>query len=84
MFSETTSMQKYLSFVFPEKITPLRKPTPLKFYTFEIKEITGTESFFHCLVFDEELDGYQIENSVDYEGPLINLRIKKLQRLNRF
>lgn len=66
--------------MFPEKISYLKQPVPPKFHTFEMQEANGDQSFFHCLIFFEELDEYQISQNIDHEGPLLDLKISRKRR----
>jgi hypothetical protein len=59
--------------VFPEKITTEYQPLEPKFYTFMSTDSSGFNSFFHCLIFYDEVN----EAELAYDFDLFNNVFKK-------
>lgn len=55
MYESESEMEKYLKFIFPEKISIERQQKSVvpKFFTFMCTDGDGNNSYFHCLTFYE-------------------------------
>ena len=62
MYTSELEMNPYLKFVFPENISIEKQYESVvpKFFTFMSTDGDGVNSYFHCLIFHEQISKYDV------------------------
>lgn len=80
MFADPKKYEKYAQFIFPQKITVQNKEFGSTFHTFTTEE-DGSQSFFHCFTFYEQIHYNQVVQDFDTKGVQMEMLEKKLNDL---